>query len=111
MLEARGFNWRDWNEEGVCTIHYHFADVKKNTNMRDWAPKFFLHCVAWALKKAEGAASFKIDWFAAQQLRLLGDGDVSEKGYVSMAPKVIGHLKYQGEEISDHDAITADFLI
>ena len=98
LLEKRGFDYKNFNALGVPTIHYHLGDEVKNKNMRDWTPRMFQVFVDWAMKKAEGLAQFKIDWFAAQHLKP-----------IEGSQKVIGHLNYQGKPVSDHDAIQIDF--
>lgn len=98
MIEQRGFDYKNFNAIGVPTMHYHLGDEVKNKNMRDWTPKFFQFFVDWAMKKAEGLAQFKLDWFAAAGLKP-----------VPGSPKVIGGLQYQGRPVSDHDAILVDF--
>ena len=99
-LEKYGFNYLDWNEAGACTLHYHVADLKKIKNLRDLVPNWCFKFIDWACAKNDGRCSFKIDWFAAKNLKLI-------KGESS--PKVVGNLKYQGRECSDHDAIVVDF--
>ena len=98
MIEQHGFDYQNFNAIGVPTMHYHLGDEVKNKNMHDWLPKFFQFFVDWAMRKAEGLAQFKIDWFAAQDLKPVGG-----------SPQVIGNLSFQGKPISDHDAILVDF--
>lgn len=98
FLEERGFNYKNFNRLGAPTMHYHLNDEEKKKNMRDWTPQFFQFFVDWAMRKAEGLAQFKIDWFTARGLKP-----------VEGSAKVIGNLTYQGKPISDHDAILVDF--
>lgn len=99
-LEARGFDFKNCNALGVTTMHYHLDDDEKKKNMRDWTPSFFQFFVDWAVKKAEGMARFKLDWFTAKNLKVL-------KG----SPRVIGNLTHNGRAVSDHDAISVDFVL
>lgn len=101
-LERHGFNYRDWNEPGVCTLHYHVEDLKKVKNLRDLVPQWCFKFIDWACAKNNGYCSFKIDWFAARDLKLQQN---------PVSPKVVGHLQYQDRPCSDHDAIVADFQI
>ena len=97
-LEKAGFDYKNFNELGVCTLHYHVADLKKIKNMRDWIPEWCFKFIEWALRKNQGKCSFKLDWFAAKNLQV-----------VPNSPKVIREIKYQGKEVSDHDPIVVDF--
>lgn len=99
-LEEKNFDYKNFNALGVPTLRYRLGDERVNRNMHDWTPKFLQVFVDWALKKAEGMAQFKIDWFAAQNLNP-----------VEGSQKVIGNLTHNGEPISDHDAICVDFRI
>lgn len=100
FVEGRGFDYKNFNVIGAPTMHYHLGDEVKNKNMRDWTPRAFQIFVDWAMRKAEGLAQFKIDWFAAQGLRPMEGSQ-----------KVIGHLNFQGRPISDHDAIAVNFFM
>ncbi len=98
-----GFDYKNWNEPGVCTLHYHIEDLKKIKNLRDLVPQWCFKFIDWACAKNEGRCSFKIDWFAAKDLQLVSQKNIS--------PAVIGNLRYQGRECSDHDAIVVDFKL
>lgn len=100
FLDKQNFDWKNFNALGVPTMHYHLGDERKNKNMRDWTPGFFQVFVDWAMRKAKGLAQFKIDWFAAQNLKP-----------VEGSQKVIGNLTHNGAPISDHDAIAVDFQL
>jgi endonuclease/exonuclease/phosphatase family metal-dependent hydrolase len=111
-FEKHGFNYLDWNEPGVCTLHYHVADLKKIKNLKDLVPNWTFKFIDWACAKNDGKCSFKIDWFAAKGLQLLRDGEALEGAdEAPHSPKVIGGLKYNGRECSDHDAIMVDFRL
>lgn len=98
FLEERQFDYKDFNLLGAPTMHYHLNDEEKKKNMRDWTPKFFQFFIDWAMRKAEGMARFKIDWFTAHNLQPIAGSQ-----------KVIGNLSYKGKPISDHDAIAVEF--
>jgi hypothetical protein len=101
-LEKFGFNYLDWNEPGVCTLHYHVEDLKKIKNLKDLVPNWTFKFIDWACAKNNGYCSFKIDWFAAKDLKLLRN---------EFSPKVIHKIQHQGQECSDHDAIVVDFQV
>ncbi len=101
-FERYGFDYKNWNEPGSCTLHYCVEDLKKIKNLRDIIPNWCFKFIDWALAKNEGKCSFKIDWFAAKELQL-------SKSLNS--PKVIRGLTYQGRECSDHDAIVVEFSV
>ncbi|MCE9625090.1 MAG: endonuclease/exonuclease/phosphatase family protein [Deltaproteobacteria bacterium] len=107
-----GFNYLDWNEDGVCTLHYHVADLKKIKNLRDLVPNWCFKFIDWACAKNEGRCSFKIDWFAAKKLSLVHETDRFPGSSIApVSPKVVSKLQYQGRDCSDHDAIVADFRL
>jgi len=111
-FEEHGFNYQDWNEPGVCTLHYHVADLKKMKNLKDIIPNWCFKFIDWACAKNEGRCSFKIDWFAAKGLKLVHAGDSFPNAATApVSPKVVGQLKHEGRECSDHDAIVVDFSV
>ena len=98
-LERRGYNYRELNALGVCTLHYDVNDMAVNTNMGDWIPQWCFAFINWALKKHEGRCSLKLDWFAGQ-------------GIVAIAPpQVVPDLRDADGALSDHDAIVLDFAL
>lgn len=99
-LEKRGWNYRDLNEAGVCTLHYDVSDLAANTNMGDWVPQWCFPFINWALKKHEGRCSLKLDWFAGKNLAV----DAAQP------PCVVGELRDEQGILSDHDAIVLDFM-
>lgn len=99
-FERYGFDYQNWNQPGVCTLHYNVEDLKKIKNLKDLVPDWCFKFIDWALAKNSGRCSFKIDWFAAKGLKAKAS-----------SPQVIGDLTYQGRECSDHDAILVDFRI
>lgn len=101
-FEKHGFNYLDWNEPGVCTLHYHVEDLKKIKNLRDLVPNWCFKFIDWACAKNDGKCSFKIDWFAAKDLKLVKS---------EHSPKVVGNLRHNGRDCSDHDAIVVDFKL
>jgi endonuclease/exonuclease/phosphatase family metal-dependent hydrolase len=102
-LEARGYNYKDLNQLGACTLHYDVRDLALNRNMGDWIPGWCFWFIDWALKKNtgnEGKCSLKLDWFA-------GRGIVPER---NCAPLVITGVRNEGL-LSDHDPILVDFRL
>ncbi|MBF0493217.1 MAG: hypothetical protein HQM15_10610 [Deltaproteobacteria bacterium] len=111
-LEQHGFHYKNWNELGVCTLHYSIEDIKKIKNLKDIIPNWCFKFIDWALSKNNGRCSFKIDWFAAKDLQLITEeAEFKDYPLKPSSPKVIDGLTYQGRECSDHDAIVVDFAL
>ena len=98
-LEKRGYAYRELNEQGGCTLHYDVADLAVNTNMGDWVPQWCFWFINRALEKHQGRCSLKLDWFT-------GKGITPD---THAPPRVIGNLKDDAGQLSDHDAIVLDF--
>lgn len=92
-LENRGYNYRDLNIAGECTLHYNVLDVAANLNMGEWVPQWCFWFINWALKRTGGSCSMKLDWFAGRHIDALAP-----------AAAVPG-LKAGGKPVSDHDPI------
>ena len=102
MLERRGYIYRDLNNLGEGTLHYHVESIEKNTNLRDWVPEWCFPFIFWAANRVGGSVSGRLDWFA-------GKG-IEPKGTTS--PKTIGKLVDANQNsLSDHDAISLDFVL
>ena len=95
-IERRGFDFRNFNEYGVGTLHYDVKSIAQNTNLGDWVPQWCFWFMEKALASQGGRASLKLDWFAARGLAV----------DPAFPPKVIGKLADEGGPLSDHDAIT-----
>lgn len=109
-FEKFGFDYQSWNEAGACTLHYHVEDIKRIKNLKDLVPNWCFKFIDWACAKNNGYCSFKIDWFAAKNLKLAhSNTQLLSSDCAPLPPKVVGDLKYQGRECSDHEAIVADF--
>jgi len=109
-LENHGFDYKNWNEAGTCTLHYHVEDLKQIKNLKDIIPNWCFKFIDWACAKNDGRCSFKIDWFAAKDLKLVHENDAfPETNLKPLSPKVINGLNYKGRPCSDHDAIVVDF--
>jgi endonuclease/exonuclease/phosphatase family metal-dependent hydrolase len=101
-LEARGYRFRDLNEEGAGTLHYDVRDLAANTNMADWVPRWCFRFIEWALREHGGRCSLKLDWFA-------GRGLAPDP---HAPPRVVGNLRGpRNEALSDHDPIVVDFVL
>jgi endonuclease/exonuclease/phosphatase family metal-dependent hydrolase len=98
-LERRGYNYRDLNEPGACTLHYDVSDLAANHRMADWIPNWCFWFINWALERNHGRCSFKLDWFA-------GKGIVPSPDF---PPRVITDVRRQSHALSDHDPIVLDF--
>lgn len=102
MLERRGFAFRDFNELGRGTLHYHVASIEKNTNLRDWVPEWCFPFIFWAANRVGGSVSGRLDWFAGKGIKLAPD----------CRPVTIdGLTDSDGSPLSDHDAIALDFVL
>jgi hypothetical protein len=103
-LERRGYDYRNLNIAGECTLHYNMDDLAANLNMAEWVPGWCFHFIRWALGRTGGRCSLKLDWFTGKGLRV----DISRPGH---GPAVIHDIRHEGKPVSDHDAITLGFEI
>ncbi len=102
MLEKRGYEYKTFNELGVGTLHYHIESIEKNTNLRDWVPEWCFKFIFWAARKVGGSVSVRLDWFAGKNIKLADE----------TKPQTVASLvNDRGEPLSDHDAITLDFVL
>jgi len=92
-LESRGYNYRDLNNPGECTLHYDMNDLATNLNVGEWLPQWCFWFIRWALKRTDGTCSLKLDWFAGRGVVKAG------------AVQAVGNLKHDGRPVSDHDPI------
>jgi endonuclease/exonuclease/phosphatase family metal-dependent hydrolase len=67
-LEARGYNYRQFNTPGECTLHYNVKDLAANLNMGEWVPQWCFWFINWALARTGGSCSLKLDWFAGREV-------------------------------------------
>jgi endonuclease/exonuclease/phosphatase family metal-dependent hydrolase len=102
MLEKRGFDYRNLNEIGVGTLHYHVESIEKNTNLRDWVPEWCFPFIFWAANRVGGRVSGRLDWFAGQGI---------EPTHEAAAKTIGGLTDASGTPLSDHDAIALDFRL
>jgi hypothetical protein len=101
-LETRGYHWRDLNNVGAGTLHYHVESIEKNTNLRDWVPEWCFPFIFWAAGRVGGSVSGRLDWFAAKGIELAP----------GCKPQTISDLADSaGVPLSDHDAIVLDFTV
>jgi endonuclease/exonuclease/phosphatase family metal-dependent hydrolase len=101
-LESRGYEYKSLNEIGVGTLHYHIESIEKNTNLRDWVPEWCFRFIFWAGRRVGGSVSVRLDWFAGRDIKL-ADG--------TQPQTVAGLVTADCEPLSDHDAISLDFVI
>ncbi len=100
-LEGRGYNYRDLNQPGACTLHYDVSDRATNVNLGDWIPQWCFHFITWALNAHGGRCSLKLDWFAGKNIRTAPEH----------TPQVIDSKTFGGDAPpSDHDPILLDFV-
>ena len=101
-FEKRRFEYKNFNETGVGTLHYDMENTAYNTNLGDWVPQWCFPFIFWAVKKVGGKCSLRLDWFAGKNIELAP----------GTTPQTIGNLTDgEGLPLSDHDAITLDFKI
>lgn len=100
-LERRGYNYRDLNQLGAGTLHYHMDDEAINTNMGDWVPGWCFWFIRWALNRVGGNCSMKLDWFAGRGIQPLPESP----------PRVISEIHDRDAPLSDHDPIVLDFRL
>jgi hypothetical protein len=101
-LQKRGYKYKQFNEAGVGTLHYHIESIEKNTNLRDWVPEWCFKFIFWAARRVGGGVSVRLDWFAGKGIEIAR----------SSTPKTIRDLTTDdGIPLSDHDAITLDFRL
>jgi hypothetical protein len=99
LVERRGYNFRDLNNVGEGTLHYHVESIEKNTNLRDWVPEWCFPFIFWAANRVGGSVSGRLDWFAGKSIE-------------PKQVKTVGDLiDESGTPLSDHDAITLDFVL
>jgi endonuclease/exonuclease/phosphatase family metal-dependent hydrolase len=100
-VERRGYDFRSLNEVGTGTLHYHVESIEKNTNLRDWVPAWCFPFIFWAANRVGGTVSGRLDWFAGRGIKLAP----------GPSPGTVGGLTDKdGTPLSDHDAITVDFV-
>jgi endonuclease/exonuclease/phosphatase family metal-dependent hydrolase len=98
-LTGRGYEYQSLNEAGAGTLHYEVASIEKNTNLRDWVPEWCFPFIFWAAGRVGGRVSVRLDWFAANGLKLAAGS----------RPQTLGSLvDDEGRPLSDHDAIAVD---
>lgn len=101
-LEDRGYRYKDLNESGAGTIHYDVNSIEKNTNLRDWVPEWCFPFIFWAARRVGGKVSGRLDWFAGKDIEIAPGSK----------PQTIGNLMDdEGISLSDHDAISLDFIL
>ena len=101
-VEKHGYEYKQFNETGVGTLHYHIESIEKNTNLRDWVPEWCFKFIFWAARRVGGGVSVRLDWFAGKGIELATDSK----------PKTIPDLTTrEGIPLSDHDPITLDFRL
>ena len=100
-LESRAFKFRDLNNIGHGTLHYHIESIEKNTNLRDWVPEWCFPFIFWAAGRVGGIVHTRLDWFAARGLTIAP----------GTQPKTIGDLiEDENIPLSDHDAISVELV-
>ena len=97
-----GFEYEKFNELGKGTLHYDIDNISHNANLGDWVPAWCFPFIFWAAKKAGGKFSMRLDWFFGRGIDIVK----------TSAPQTVGKLiDSQGAPLSDHDAISLDFVL
>jgi hypothetical protein len=100
-IESRGYQYKDLNNLGTGTIHYHVESIEKNTNLRDWVPEWCFPFIFWAANRVGGSVSGRLDWFAGKGIEREPD----------VPPKTLQNLTgADGLPLSDHDPIVLEFM-
>jgi endonuclease/exonuclease/phosphatase family metal-dependent hydrolase len=95
-LERHGYNYRDFNNAGECTLHYNVRDLAANLNMGEWVPQWCFWFINWALQRTGGSCSMKLDWFAGSNIK------------PNAPSQAISGLVASGNRVSDHDPIVIE---
>ncbi len=103
-LEDRGYNYRDLNVAGGCTLHYSIRDLAANKNMGEWIPRWCFWFINWALAKEGGRCSLKLDWFAGKGIEV--DANDPEQ-----TPAILEGMTAREPPLSDHDPIVVGFTL
>lgn len=99
-FSKHGFEYKNFNELGVGTLHYDMENAAYNTNLGDWVPKWCFPFIFWAARKVGGKFSLRLDWYFGKNIEIADNKN----------PQTIGDLKNEaGTQLSDHDAIALDF--
>jgi hypothetical protein len=100
-LEKRGYDYKNLNEFGAGTLHYNMENAAYNKNLGDWVPRWCFPFIFWAARRVGGRVSARLDWFAGKEIETVRN----------TKPQTIGNLfDRQNVPLSDHDAITLDFI-
>jgi endonuclease/exonuclease/phosphatase family metal-dependent hydrolase len=99
LLRDRGFDHAAANVPGAPTLCYDIGDPRGNGSLREWVPEWCFAFIRWSLRHHGGRCPFKLDWFAARDLRT--------------ADPAVLHDLHDGRNIplSDHDPIGLDILV
>ena len=103
-LEDRGYNYRDLNVAGGCTLHYSIRDLAANKNMGEWIPRWCFWFINWTLAKEGGRCSLKLDWFAGKGIEV--DANDPEQ-----TPAILEGMTAREPPLSDHDPIVVGFTL
>ena len=102
-IEQRGYNYRDLNVDGGCTLHYSIEDLAANKNMSEWIPDWCFQFIDRALEREGGRCSLKLDWFTGRGI--LVDPEVADHG-----PAILTRVGEGDTPLSDHDPIALGFV-
>lgn len=102
-VERRGYDYRNLNVAGGCTLHYSIRDLAANRNMAEWIPSWCFWFIDRALEGHAGTCSMKLDWFAGKHIRVSSAGP-------GQGPSILADVG-SGTVLSDHDPILLGFVL
>lgn len=109
-LETQGYEYLQWNEPGVCTVHHYIEAFAQSVKWQAWLPGWVFP-LARRLVRDTGCCSLKLDWFAGRGLRVAtAETTARRDGQRAVGAKVVPGLRHHGRPVSDHDAILVDVL-
>jgi endonuclease/exonuclease/phosphatase family metal-dependent hydrolase len=108
-LAAHGFTWEPFNAMDKGTCRYEVGTFDSESKVRDHLPEVIVKILRYKLKPWNGVAPLKIDWFVGRGLTGLKEGEVVEDdGRRSLSPTVLEKPRWDGVQLSDHDAMLVD---
>jgi endonuclease/exonuclease/phosphatase family metal-dependent hydrolase len=109
LLYQNGFTEKGFNDTATTCIV-----VMKGFEDRTTIPKFLADIFEYRMGRFDHRINFRLDWIVGRKIKPLVDGEIvdSASGIVSLGPQSIAGLTNEnGEQISDHDPITADVIL
>lgn len=109
LLARHGFTERGFNgDEITCRVPLNMLEDRSRL------PQLFTEIIERKLARYHNQLDFRLDWIVGYKVRPLRAGEITDQntGITSLNPQTIAGLKNAaGEQISDHDPITADVCL